>query len=135
MLNPFKKKTSAEGKPKPAAASGESGVTRADLKSGTIRAGRAAEERRIVGVIMTPHRTEKTNLAAARGWYAFRVRPGATKPLIKQAVQDRYDVAVEEVRIVNQRPRKRRVGRIEGATPGFKKAMVRVRSGETLEIE
>lgn len=135
MLNPFKKKISAGEKSKPVAAEAESGAARADSKSGGVRPERAKGERRIVGVIMAPHRTEKTNLATARGWYTFRVRSDASKILVKQAVQDRYGVGVEAVRIVNQRPRKRRVGRIQGETPGFKKAIVRVKSGETIETE
>ncbi|MEK9148335.1 MAG: 50S ribosomal protein L23 [Patescibacteria group bacterium] len=90
--------------------------------------------RRIIGVIIAPHLTEKTSAAGAHGWYAFRVRPDANKLLVKQAVEDRYGVNVERVRILSKRPKRVRLGRIEGHAPGFKKAMVKVRKGQSIEF-
>ena len=94
-----------------------------------------ARERRLVGIIVAPHRTEKTSRASAGGWYAFRVRRDASKVLVRQAVEDRYGVRVKLVRIVNQRSKAVRIGRITGRTPGFKKALVKLVQGEALELE
>ena len=91
-------------------------------------------ERRIVGTIVGPHLTEKASGATARGWYTFRVRDGANKIVIKQAVEDRYGVKVERVRVGRQRPKEVRRGRVIGSSPGFKKAMVKVRAGQSIEF-
>lgn len=93
------------------------------------------ENRRIVGVLIAPRSTEKSNAAGRDGWYTFQVRPDASKVLIRQAVTDRYGVAVERVRIVRIPPRPMRLGRIAGEVPGFKKAMVKVRLGQSIELE
>ncbi|OHA08996.1 MAG: 50S ribosomal protein L23 [Candidatus Sungbacteria bacterium RIFCSPLOWO2_01_FULL_59_16] len=87
-----------------------------------------------MGVVIAPHVTEKASLASGRGWYAFRVRADANKIIVKRAVEDRYGVTVERVRILRRRPKRIRLGRIEGRTPGFKKAMVKVKAGQTIEL-
>lgn len=126
MLNPFKKRKTAEPKSeKPEA-----------LKPASAPApsARPKEARRIIGVIITPHLTEKTSAGSAKGWYTFRVEPHANRIMVKRAVEDRYAVGVERVRILYQRPKKMRLGRIQGQTPGFKKAMVKVRAGQSIEF-
>ena len=90
--------------------------------------------RRMIDAIYQPHLTEKTSQATASGWYAFRVRDSLSKPAIKAAVEERYGVRVTRVRVSYRRPRTVRIGRITGTTPGFKKAMVKLAAGQTLEF-
>lgn len=94
----------------------------------------AQKERRIIGVLLAPHLTEKTNAAAGQGWYTFQVRPDANKIMVKQAVEDRYGVGVRRVRILAARSKRVRLGRITGRNPGFKKAMVKVEAGQSIEF-
>lgn len=130
MFNPFtdKKKTPAQRKTeKPKAA--YSASPEAPAKT-AVRG-----ERKITGVIGVPHLTEKTSRANAGGWYSFRADAGATKIMIRRAIEDRYGVHVRGVRIINQRGKKMRLGRISGMVPGFKKAMVKVAQGERIDIQ
>lgn len=146
MFNPFKKKSkpvrapaapksrpSAAVEPAPAAAAERPKAEPLD-PSTAFRAGAARGKRRIIGVLAQPHLTEKSNAAASHRWYTFRVAPEANKILIRKAVEDRYGVSVEAVRILGARPKKIRLGRIEGRTPGFKKAMVKLRQGQSIEF-
>ncbi len=129
ILDRFKRKRKALGRPEaaeePKAAGSAPAAAARDRPKG---------ERRIVGVIVAPHLTEKSSAGNARGWYTFRVRDTADKILIRRAVEDRYGVTVERVRIVHQPAKKVRLGRITGEAPGFKKAMVKVRAGQSIEF-
>jgi large subunit ribosomal protein L23 len=91
-------------------------------------------ERRLVGFELLPHVTEKTTRGAEHGWYTFRVSNDAGKVAVKQAVEDRYRVHVDRVHISPVRPRTVRIGRTMGTVPGFKKASVKLRAGESIEL-
>ena len=92
-------------------------------------------ERKFVGVIIAPHLTEKTSRGNAEGWYAFRVSSRANKTVVRKAVEERYGVTVERVRMLHQRSKRVQLGRIEGVTPGFKKALVKLRAGQSIEVQ
>lgn len=133
MFNPFKKKSS------PRARASTSKDTRSSLpvagkeeKRESVREV-AKGERRIIGVIVAPHLTEKVTSGSAKRWYAFRVLTSATKPLVKAAVEDRYRVKVERVHIIPVRPKSVRIGRREGRGKGFKKALVQLSEGQVID--
>lgn len=88
-----------------------------------------------IGVIASPHVTEKSVAGAERGAYVFRVREGSNKVAVKKAVAERYGVTVVSVNIVKQHGKKRRIGRREGMRSGFTKAVVTIKSGEAIELE
>lgn len=82
-------------------------------------------------ILIKPYITEKTSQLMQEAKYAFRVDMDATKPQIRQAVEERYPgVIVENVRtqIVPAKRRRRYTesGVIEGRTSGFKKAIVSI---------
>lgn len=86
---------------------------------------------RIEEVIRRPLITEKsTGLRDERNIVAFVVHPKANKIQIKQAVEDRFDVRVAEVRVANMHGKLRRRGRFVGHQPDWKKAYVRLAEGE-----
>lgn len=85
-------------------------------------------------VLLKPWVTEKSARLTANGQYIFKVATYATKNEIKKAVQDFYGVAVVRVNIINLHGKKRRVGRFEGASAGYKKAVVTLAPGEKLDI-
>lgn len=92
------------------------------------------KNRRFIGVLISPHQTEKATAGSAIGWYTFRVAPHTNKGMVRRAVGERYGVSVERVRMLASRSKAVRLGRISGRTPGFKKAMVKVKEGQTIEF-
>src|SRR5437660_4458969 len=66
--------------------------------------------------------------------YSFRVHPDAHKTQVRQAVEELFNVRVERVNIVKVQPKPKRRGMRAGRKPGWKKAIVQVREGESIEI-
>ena len=85
-------------------------------------------------VIEHPYITEKTSALAAQNTYVFKVVRRATKNEIVKAIQRMFKVTVVKVNVMNMPEKKVRVGRYEGRTPGFKKAMVTIKEGEKIDI-
>jgi large subunit ribosomal protein L23 len=84
--------------------------------------------------IIRPIVTEKTSAAyQERGEYAFEVHRDATKPQIKRAIEELFGVHVTGVWTSNQRGKSRRMGPTPGRRPHWKKALVTLREGETIE--
>ena len=84
--------------------------------------------------IVRPIVTEATSLAyQARGEYVFEVHPDANKQAIKQAIESLFGVAVVSVNTSNVRGKTRKVGRTSGRRPNWKKAIVKLREGDTIE--
>ena len=75
------------------------------------------------GIVLRRLVTEKAAAGAPRSQYVFEVAPDANKITIKRALQQRYGVAPEKVRIVNLRGRGMRFGRTQGKTKAWKKAI------------
>ena len=85
-------------------------------------------------VIIRPIVSEKTYVLATAGKYTFRVHDDAHKTQIKQAVEELFDVKVMGVNIIKVQPKPKRRGRILGTKPGWKKAVVQLRKGDSIEI-
>ncbi len=85
--------------------------------------------------IVRPIVTEKSSEAYQdRGEYTFEVHPDANKIAIKQAIEQLFGVKVTGVWTMNQRGKTRRVGKTVGTRPNWKKAIVKLREGDTIEI-
>lgn len=85
-------------------------------------------------VIQQPIVTEKSAIAREEANIAtFRVDPAATKNEIRQAVETLFEVKVERVRTMNQPGKKKRVGKHIGRKPAWKKAIVELAEGHTIE--
>jgi large subunit ribosomal protein L23 len=90
---------------------------------------------RMYSVIQKPVITEKaTDDTAQRNAYHFRVPLSANKVEIRQAVEKLFDVHVESVNTARVRAKWRRRGWTAGETQAWKRALVKLRSGETIEI-
>ncbi|HQU74614.1 MAG TPA: 50S ribosomal protein L23 [Calditrichia bacterium] len=90
-------------------------------------------------VILEPILTEKAlRLRDANNQYLFRVSGDANKIDIKRAIQKRFSVTVKNVQVVNVKgkPRQRmtRQGRVAGFTPHFKKAIVSLEEGQSMDF-
>ncbi len=75
-------------------------------------------------IIISPILTEKSYDGIADKKYTFKVATNATKTQIKVAVEDIFGVKVEKVNTVNVNGKKKRMGRNEGMTSDYKKAIV-----------
>jgi large subunit ribosomal protein L23 len=84
--------------------------------------------------IISPLLSEKATRMQSEGTYVFSVRQDANKPEIKKEVEKIFKVHVEQIRVINEKPKKRTWRGRMGSRPGKKKAAVTVRAGETIEI-
>ena len=85
--------------------------------------------------IKAPVITEKgSRPAQEEGKYLFKVDPKATKSDIKDAVEKIFKVKVESISTINVKPKKRRVGRYAGMTNKYKKAIVKLAEGQTIDL-
>ena len=86
-------------------------------------------------IVKAPVITEKSAyLGQEKGQYVFKVDSRANKTEIKQAIERIFKVKVSEVRTLNVKPKKRRVGRYSGLTNRTKKAMVTLAAGQQIEL-
>lgn len=87
-------------------------------------------------VIVNPLRSEKSAAAQANeNKYEFVVAKKANKEEIKRAVEEIYKVKVEKVNTMNVMGKWKRVRLIEGRKSDWKKAVVKLKAGETIEIK
>ena len=85
-------------------------------------------------VLLAPVVTEKAYAQIDGNKYSFRVHPDAHKTQVRQAVEELFEVKVERVNIVKVQPKPKRRGLFKGTKPGWKKAIVQLRKGDTIEI-
>ena len=79
--------------------------------------------------------TEKGNrLQEEDNQYLFEVASDANKPQIRNAIETLFNVKVEKVRTLLVRGRMRRMGRGHAKTRNWKKAVVSLKSGETIDF-
>ena len=92
-------------------------------------------------VIIRPILTEKSSLLATRNQHVFQVAKDANKLIIKKAVEDRFDVQVKKVAIVNVKGKRKNMSikssghvlRTSGKKSNWKKAIVTLERG-TIDI-
>ena len=85
-------------------------------------------------ILLAPVVSEKSYALIEQRKYSFKVHPDAHKTQVRQAVEELFDVKVERVNIVKVKAKPKRRGLFRGTRPGWKKAVVRVREGDTIEI-
>ncbi len=80
-----------------------------------------------------PHITEKATDLAKQNQYVFKVFPRTNKIEIKKAIESLYGVDVISVNIINIPRKQKRLGKIKGFKPGFKKAIIKIKQGQKIE--
>jgi len=89
-------------------------------------------------ILRRPLVTEKTSRQSSkRSQYSFEVAKRATRTMVKDAIETMFDVEVVSVNILNTAPkrgRRARSRRLLVRKAGFKKAIVTLAEGQTLEI-
>ena len=85
-------------------------------------------------VLLAPVVSEKSYSLIADRKYSFRVHQDAHKTQVRQAVEELFDVTVVSVNILKVQPKPKRRGLYKGIRPGWKKAIVELKAGDSIEI-
>lgn len=86
-------------------------------------------------VLIGPLLTEKGTIPKeGKNFVLFKVRRDTNKIEIKRAVEEIFKVKVDNVRTMNYKGKKKRVGRYEGRRSNWKKAIVTLKKGEKLDF-
>ena len=86
-------------------------------------------------IIYAPIITERTALMANENKYAFKVDPKANKTQIKKAIESIFKVKVVSITTANSHPKKKRVGKYTGMTNKYKKAIVKLAEGNSINFD
>ena len=88
----------------------------------------------IFDVLRAPKMSEKTlSLKEEANHFAFEVDQRANKIQIKESIEKSFKVSVLKVRTMNVRGKKKRLGRYQGLKSSWKKAIVTLKKGDTIE--
>ena len=85
-------------------------------------------------IIIRPLITEKSTTLRAEGKYVFEVAKAANKIEIAKAISQIFNVKVVSVNTVNVEGKVKRMGRSIGKRSDYKKAIVKLAAGETIEF-
>jgi large subunit ribosomal protein L23 len=85
-------------------------------------------------VLIKPVVSEKSYEQITHNKYTFKVHQDAHKTQVRQAVEQLFDVTVVRVNIVKVQPKPKRRGLYRGTRPGWKKAIVELKAGDSIEI-
>lgn len=89
----------------------------------------------LMKVLVGPVVSEKsTRSADTENRFVFKVRRNATKPQVKRAVELMFEVEVESVQLLNVKGKQKRFGRMLGKRPDWKKAYVRLKPGQEIDL-
>ena len=89
---------------------------------------------RLFEVIRRPIVTEKSTNLAEGGKYVFDVATEANKAQVKEAVQVVFGVGVTQVNVMRVRGKMKRFGRKPTAQRSWKKAVVTLKEGDTIDL-
>ena len=93
-----------------------------------------------MGIIIKPIVTEKQTQISEKfpNRVGFRVSPDANKTEIKKAIEDMYEVTVVKINTMNYEGKKKsrytKSGTVTGRESSFKKAIVTLKEGETIDL-
>ncbi|MFA5742523.1 MAG: 50S ribosomal protein L23 [Candidatus Paceibacterota bacterium] len=142
-LNIFKKNTEKEtviaGKVKKSAAKkAEEKKTEAKKEAKVVKNDSKKREAKkggyAIGTIKSPYITEKAVNLTDKDIYVFRVDNDANKTAVKKAVEEIYKVDVEKVTMINTKGKKIGRGRMAGIKKGFRKALIKIKKGQKIEV-
>lgn len=92
-------------------------------------------QERLTQVLLAPHVSEKSALLADQlNQVVFKVARDATKPEIKQAVEQMFEVKVKSVAVLNVKGKNKRFGRLSGRRRDWKKAFVTLHEGHDIDF-
>jgi large subunit ribosomal protein L23 len=89
---------------------------------------------RMYDLILRPVITEKSTRGSEHNQVTFRVRKEATKPDIKVAIEELFQVKVKAVNTLNQKGKVKRFRGRPGRRADVKKAIVTLEEGHTIDV-
>jgi large subunit ribosomal protein L23 len=131
ILDRFKKE---EGAKKPKAQQKKQKKEKKKAPKAKVEKSKARTESNAYRVLVNPLISEKATDMGQDNKYIFIVNKKATKTEIKQAIKDVYGVKPLSVKTINVIGKQRRYGRVLGKTSDYKKAVIALPEGETIEI-
>ena len=90
--------------------------------------------RSLSDIIISPVITEKSTILQESGKYTFKVSNNADKSSVKKAIEEIFEVKVVAVNIILKKGKPKTFGRNRIITPSYKKAIVSLSPGETINI-
>lgn len=88
----------------------------------------------VPGVLLSPLVTEKGALLESRGTYQFAVAINTTKPRIALAIKARYGVEPARIRVMSRHGKWIRFGQMHGKRSDWKRALVTLPKGKTINV-
>ena len=85
-------------------------------------------------VVLAPIVSEKSYHGSVYGKYTFKVHPDAHRTQVRDAIEELFEVDVVKVNIVKVQAKPKRRGMFKGVKPGWKKAIVQLKPGQTIEV-
>jgi len=97
--------------------------------------GKNAIRERLLDVLLEPRITEKaTRIGERNNQFIFKVARDASKPEIKEAVEQLFEVQVSAVQVLNMKGKRKRFGITEGRRDNWKKAYVTLKPGFDIDF-
>nr|QCI08040.1 ribosomal protein L23 [Plumaria plumosa] len=90
--------------------------------------------RQLLDLIKQPIITDKTTKSLEENVYCFAVQRKAKKNQIKQAIEYIFNVKVKNINTLNQPVKKKNVGKFQGQLTQYKKAIIKLHSGYTINL-
>lgn len=128
ILDRFKKEK--KGKKKEA----KKQVKKISAKPKKVEKSKAKKDSGAYRVLLHPLISEKATYLGEENKYVFVVSKKATKGEIRRAVKDVYGIKPLSVKTISVLGKKRRYGRVQGKTTNYKKAIIALPEGETIQI-
>jgi len=85
-------------------------------------------------IVNHPVISEKATRLGTLGKYVFLVELRATASEVRKAIHREYKVDVADIHMINVKSKARRLGQTLGRRPGYRKAIVTLKSGQKLDI-
>lgn len=89
---------------------------------------------RILDTLRAPHISEKSARVSEHNQYVFVVAPEATKADVRAAVEQMFDVKVEQVNLLNSKGKAKSFRFRAGSRQGKRKAYVRLADGQAIDV-
>lgn len=110
------------------------GSTAAAKKPKQKKRSKGNRDRIAYRILLRPHVTEKAGTLQSMNQYVFRVDSRAGKQEIAQAVKEQYGVMPTRVNTIRIPGKARRLGKTQGRVSGYKKAIITIPEGKTINI-
>lgn len=85
-------------------------------------------------VVLAPVQSEKSYQGLEHNRFVFKVASSATKVQIRKAIEQIHGVTVVGVNTSSVKAKPKRRGMFKGTKPGYKRAVVQLKAGDTIKI-